>query len=134
MHITSPNPWGLPQAEGHSAPRAAYRDFVRTGPEAAKLGFRAIINREFDSLSLTERVTLTVGTFGLELLAKDQPSDDVRRQILGFKDQPEFINRLRSPRLEDLPYYDDVIKAAAEAIEAYDQLKRGLAKSSRGPW
>ncbi|KAK2025640.1 hypothetical protein LX32DRAFT_642513, partial [Colletotrichum zoysiae] len=64
---------------------------------AVKLGFRAIINREFDSLSLTKRVT-----------------------ILGFKDQPEFINRLRSPYLEDLPYYNDIIKAAAEAIEAYD--------------
>ncbi|KAK2026528.1 hypothetical protein LX32DRAFT_641757 [Colletotrichum zoysiae] len=62
---------------------------------------------EFDSLSLTERVT--VGTFGLELLAKDQPSDDL-----------EFINWLRSPCLEDLPYYDDVIKAVVEAIEAYD--------------
>ncbi|KAK2034782.1 hypothetical protein LX32DRAFT_633931, partial [Colletotrichum zoysiae] len=96
MHITSLNLWGLPQAEGHSAPRAAYRDF-------------------FDSLSLTERVT--VGTFGLELLAKDQPSDD-----------PEFINRLRSPRLEDLPYYDDVIKAAAEAIEAW-----GKSSWAKGP-
>ncbi|KAK2023731.1 hypothetical protein LX32DRAFT_644290, partial [Colletotrichum zoysiae] len=82
---------------------------------AVKLGFRAIINREFNSLSLTKRVT--VRTFGLELLAKDQPS-----------------NNLRSPCLEDLPYYNDVIKAAAEAIKAYNQLKRGLAKSSRGPW
>ncbi|KAK2027266.1 hypothetical protein LX32DRAFT_641047 [Colletotrichum zoysiae] len=127
MHITSPNPWGLPQAEGHSAPQAAYRDFVRTGPKAKKLSFRAIINREFDSLSLTEREA--VGTFSLELLAKDQPNN-VRRQILGFKSQPEFIDRLRSPRLEDIPYYDDVIKAAAEAIEANNQLNRGLAKPS----
>ncbi|KAK2025421.1 hypothetical protein LX32DRAFT_642690, partial [Colletotrichum zoysiae] len=100
---------GLPQAEGHSAPQAAYRDFIQTSPKAAKLSFQAIINRKFNSLSLTKRVT--VRTFGLELLAKDQPNDNVQHQILGFKDQPEFINQLRSPHLEDLPYYNDVIKA-----------------------
>ncbi|KAK2025592.1 hypothetical protein LX32DRAFT_696299 [Colletotrichum zoysiae] len=74
MHATSPNPWGLPQPEGHSAPRAAYWDFVRTGLRAKDLDLRAIINREFNSLTLTERSI--VGVFGLELLAKDQPSDD----------------------------------------------------------
>ncbi|KAK2020363.1 hypothetical protein LX32DRAFT_647472 [Colletotrichum zoysiae] len=92
---------------------------------------KAIINRKFNSLSLTKRVTIR--TFSLKLLAKDQPSNNVQRQILGFKDQPEFINQLRSPHLKDLPYYNDIIKAAAEAIKAYNQLKRGLAKSSRGP-
>ncbi|KAK2033503.1 hypothetical protein LX32DRAFT_649126 [Colletotrichum zoysiae] len=132
MHITSPNPWGLPQPEGHSAPRAAYRDFIRTGRQAETLGLRAIINREFDSLALSERKA--VGIFGLELLAKDQPCLEARQKILGLRTQPEFIDRLERPRLEDIPYYADVIKAAAEAIEAMDQYQRMAANSSQGPF
>ncbi|KAK2028973.1 hypothetical protein LX32DRAFT_639486, partial [Colletotrichum zoysiae] len=50
-------------AEGHSAPWAAYWDFVRTGPEAVKLGFWAIINREFDSLFWLK--TSLVMTYGV---------------------------------------------------------------------
>ncbi|KAK2050896.1 hypothetical protein LY76DRAFT_599688 [Colletotrichum caudatum] len=66
----------------------------------------AVINREFNFLSFTKRKA--VGIFSLKLLAKDQPNYKAKQ----------------SPRLEDLPYYADVIKAAAKAIKATDKYNR----------
>ncbi|KAK2050959.1 hypothetical protein LY76DRAFT_599648, partial [Colletotrichum caudatum] len=60
----------------------------------------AVINREFNSLSFTER------------------------RAIGFKSKPEFASRLESPCLEDLLYYANVIKAAAKAIKATDKYNR----------
>ncbi|KAK2050898.1 hypothetical protein LY76DRAFT_599679 [Colletotrichum caudatum] len=59
-----------------------------------RLARLAVINREFNSLSFTKRRA------------------------------PEFASQLESPRLKDLLYYANVIKAAAKAIKATDKYNR----------